>query len=334
MVEKTTITLLIFTRNDLDAALERIHSYGRFFDSVMLLDSSDPVHYSVYSSEIINSGAAINRAIPLGDTDLLRPFASSLMRTDRVFELDTDERISSCLLENIHDFDMYEACSIARNELDLNTYRRLLRLYNPKKLRFDGPSFSFPLVDGAVGFPSRKFCIMHDAVFSSFLESRSRRDRYFTIESLERPFTGQYLANSLTIKFGKASVRPLYVEKLIGDPDKPLARPAVMFSLLLESLSELFMGGSPSWAIFRLKYGIQKLRYMEALPVEERTLRNSVAAEIRAYGGLVRYLGLDNPSVVKQLTETYDWKSSVSAVISYLSYFRYRNGHPAAAMST
>ncbi len=326
------ITLLIFTRNDLDAAVSKIHDYASCFDSVVVVDSSDPEHASSHSCAIAGSGASLHRAIPLGGPDLLRPFAASVIRTERVLELDTDESISDYLLEHMHDLDIYAACSIARLERELNTYKRLLRLYDPGRIKFTGPSFSFPSVEGQVGFPDKRFCIIHNTSFVDYLESRSRRERHFMVESLERPFTRQYLVDSLALRLGRIRIRPPLASKLIGGGDKQLSDPAILLSLFVESLSELMMGGSPSWAIFRLKYGVEKLRYMADLPPEEATLRNSIAAQVRESGGLVRYLGLDSPATVRGLTESYDWKSDPQSVIAFLSLFRFRNGHPATTM--
>lgn len=326
-------TLLMFTRNDLDAASVLASRYGHLFSRTLIVDSSDPQHHLHYTQPLRDRGADVHRALPLGDPDLLRPYAVSLVSTDRVFELDTDESISNHLMDNLHHLDRYDACILPRFERRLGAYTRLLRIYDPRKIRFINPSYSFPAVDGQVGVPDRRYCVIHEADYSVYLSSRSRRSRHFMIESLERPFTRQYVINSLSLKVGSKRLKPPGLRVIIGTPGRPVCDAAVVFSLLIEFCTLILTSGSYAWAKFMLSYGLEKLEYMNSLSPEEKALRYAIARDIRTCGSLISYLGLGDPGIVSSLTGSFDWSLDPPSLVMMLARYRYERGYPMDAMT-
>ena len=319
-----SLGLLTYTLNDLPAALPNLEQLRPYVTESIVIDSSTPDHVDRWRPEVERRGGRIVRVLPLCSSDLLRPFAVSEVRSDRVVEIDTDEAPTDAFLDRLGHLGDADAYVVPRYEAQLRMFTAQLRVYRPSALRFAGPSYGFPIVQGSVGTLDRREHLVHRADFAKYLDQRGRRERNFLQDSLQRPYTRAFFEDASTLRLRGVAVAPPGSHRLASPPDAPLGAPALETALLVRYLLDLAVRGGPSWARFQYRYDRAKQEYLRALPAEERALRTGAAEAIRRAGGLIPYLELDDAARVRRWTEAFDWTRTGPEVLRDLVRDRYR----------
>ncbi len=324
-----SLGLLTYTLNDLPAALPNLERLRPYVTESVVIDSSTPAHVDRWRPEVERLGGRIVRVLPLCSSDLLRPFAATEVRSDRVVEIDTDEEPTGALLDRLGRLGDADAYVVPRYEAQLRMFTAQLRVYRPSALRYVGPSYGFPNVQGTVETLDRREHLVHRADFTKYLEQRGRWERNFLQDSLQRPYTHAFFEDSLTLRLRGFALVPPGLHRLASPPEVPLGAAALEAALLFRYILDLTVRGGPSWARFQYRYDRAKLRYIRALPAEERALRTEAAEEIRRAGGLIRYLGLDDAGRIRRWTESFDWTRTGPEVLRELVRERYRDASKA-----
>lgn len=296
---------------------------------VFILDSSEPQKFEEMKGSL-DPKWCVKRVLPLGNSEFARPYAASLVSSGMILEVDADEIVTPQLMKKLTSLSNHDAFILPRFEKQLNAYTHHLRLYDPRKIRFGGPSYGFPRVDGTVGILERKFCLIHKADFSNYLSGR-KRDSYLLWESYERPFTRQYLVAALSLSFGSFTLSFPCLHTMMGEKsgDVALSNAGIHAAIYLEFLKNMIQCRSLLWSKFQFRYTQEKLKYLLQLPAEVYQKRMEISSEIRKSGGLIRYLGLDEPSRISCLSADFDWKTSAAEVLELMISYRHRNGIPA-----
>src|SRR2546430_1022567 len=145
--------------------------------------------------------------------------------------------------------------SVALLMLNLNEPERIVR--NLRSMQ--GAVDEIEIVD-------RSSPAVHHANYESYLEDKSRAERYFMIENIERPFNRRYLQEALTLRLGGRSVSIPFADRLQDRPDTPLSSSTARGAVEIEFLRDLLMGKGLRAASFNRRYAFRKWRFFLALP--------------------------------------------------------------------
>ncbi|HYT01152.1 MAG TPA: glycosyltransferase [Thermoplasmata archaeon] len=324
-----SVAVLIFCLNEVEGVLRNIRSMQEFVDEIILVDSSSPEDHEALRSLASPYSAKIYHALPLGFPEPLRPFGLSKVESDYALILDADEEASVGLRSDLRDLHEHEAYVLPRLEEGLRSYTYHLRLLRPAAVRFRYRSFDFPEVLGHIGHLDKSRRLIHHADYSNYLTEKARAQRYFTIENVERPFNRQYGRESLTTRFTRRSVSVPLTRGLLVPPETPLSSRMIGVLINFEFLRDMVLGKGLRAASFNRRYSLGKRRFLLGLSDAERDFLQAAAIEVQRSGGLFRYLGLDNPAYVDQLTRSFQWNLRGIDVYKNLLRYRLNYGEPA-----
>src|SRR5207245_5281932 len=132
--------------------------------------------------------------------------------------------------------------------------------------------------------------------YRNYFLDKSRAERYFTIENVERPFTWLYLGDSLEIRMQHRSLSSPFLNWIRPNLDAMLPRPMVLWTIEVECLRDLLLGKGIKAASFNRRYSLGKFRFLHSLPESERNRLLALTRDLQACGGLFDYLALSEPN--------------------------------------
>lgn len=155
------LALLIFSRNDVEAAVNLASSMYNIADEIVLIDSSDAKNRKFLLSQVTRlqmSKLKIHYAIALGYPDPLRMWALKKCTSDWVLLLDTDENPSKKLREDIKHIisdSGADALNIKRYEevsdAKINKFFTWqIRLFKKNKVTYGGLLHEQPIINGKI----------------------------------------------------------------------------------------------------------------------------------------------------------------------------------------
>ncbi|MCI4365983.1 MAG: glycosyltransferase family 2 protein [Thermoplasmata archaeon] len=321
---RPSISLLIFNRGDPTEALELVRQLSDRFDEVVVIDSSAHEGWEALLRGLRAPKERAVRVIPTGYTDLLLPFGVGEITSEWVFYCDPDEEPSSDLLRRFQHLELADGFVVRRWERTLNAYTSHLRLFRRRCFFAPNPAYAFPEIRGTLSKLPRNERIVHHRDFRSDVEGYLAR--YMDLESFERPVDRFWFRDVLGARPGASGAGARTATT--PSPPLPLSGPAAALAALLSALRELLRSGSPAWARFQWTYHRARAQFMGALPSEERTRRAEITFAARRAGGLIRYLGFDDPGYVRRLSQGFTWDVEGNAVLHRLIDYRFAHGIP------
>lgn len=165
------VSVLIFSRNDLGNLLDLIESVYTTADEIVLIDSSDWKTRQRLLREKEKGGlnkVRIFYVVPMGYPDPLRAYGLSKCRNRWVLLVDTDERISEKLREELKmiiGIDSANAFAIKRYENFVgdgkpSIFTWQIRLFRKDRVEFKGLLHEQPIVRGALEKLEDRECFM------------------------------------------------------------------------------------------------------------------------------------------------------------------------------
>jgi hypothetical protein len=302
------LTLVTFSRNDIEGVLRSLVELRSSFQEIIVVDSSGPAPRARLHQALRPTTERICAALPVGNVDLLRPFALAQASRDRVLLLDSDESLSSALKLALPTLTEADGYVIPRREDAIGGYSYHLRLFRRSKAQYSGRSHAFPVIDGPVRTLPRSLHIVHHAPRTAeYWQTADRAHRYLLSDFLERPYDQSYWSEVVGRGLG-------------GETGllRPLSNPQILLAHLAESATELLRTGSLGMARFRWEQGRLRRGYFWSLPPTRRAWLLQTAIEVRKSGGLTRYLGMDNVDYVQWLTRTIDPSNDGPSVLDFL----------------
>ena len=318
--------LLTFCRNDVSGVLQNVELLRQFLDEVVVVDSSSPAQRETLARALRPPRERWCAAPPLGVGDLLRPFGVARMQSERVLQLDSDEVLSKALLDSLPTLNDADAYVVPRWEAGARGFTYHMRLFRRRSVSYSGPSYGYPHVSGVTRILPRRLHIVHNApVGRKYWEQGNRARRYLLPDLLERPYDGEYFRQALGLGSSLGTERPGSgrVRRF-----RELSGPAVRLVLVLEAARTLLASQSPGLARFRLEQGRQRIAMWNALSPEEKTWTTYVALQVSAAGGLIRYLGIDDPAYMDLLNESFDSATDGPELLRFLLRVRSEKGRP------
>ncbi len=193
MIHLQRLSVLIFSKDDVDNAISLIKDVSAIADQIVLVDSSSTSNLGRLEAFRKNSGLTrleIFHTIALGYADPLRMFGLHRCRHDWVLHLDTDERVNDALKNDVkrvvsgteaHAFAIkrYEEAHLNGETTSFFTWQ--IRLYNRNFVRFKGITHEQPIVDGTVERLDDKYQMLHIAE----LQGKASQE-YTKMEMFER----------------------------------------------------------------------------------------------------------------------------------------------------
>jgi len=324
-----SVALLMFNLNEPDGIVRNLRSMQGVVDEIVIVDSSPPADHETLLRLTSPFSVKVYHVLPLGFPEPLRPFGASKVESDYALILDADEESSERLKADLRKLNSDDAYVLPRFEEQLRSYTFHLRLFRPTGVRYCKRSFDFPEVDGRVGRLGKSHRIVHHANYGNYFEEKSRAERYFTIENVERPFNRRYLQEALTLRFRGRSVAIPFADRVQDRPDAPLSSPSARGVVEIEFLRDLVMGKGLRAASFNRRYSLRKWQFLLGLPASERSFLFALAQDVQHSGGLFAYLGVDNPAYLEKLTTSFHWDLRGIDVYRNLLRFRFRYRKPA-----
>lgn len=316
----------MYSRNDVDGVLRNVRTLRPSIAEVVVVDSSDPPQRARLAEGLRPPGERICPAPPLGNIDLLRPYGLAQMSTDRVLQLDADEVPSPALVAHLSELDAAEAYVLPRWEEGARGYTYHLRLVRRTHVRYAGPSYGFPQVDGTTTVLARPFRLVHSAAPGErYWSDGDRRRRYLPSDLLERPYDRRYLRRTVRGRAGPADPAP--------DPARPRSEPplspgATRLVLWIEAARSFLTSGSWGIARMRLEQGRQRRIFWERLTSDQQRWFTDTAPSVRTAGGLVGFLGFDDVAYVERLSRTFGPEIDGPSLLDFLLHERSRTGRP------
>src|SRR5712691_2166758 len=323
-----SVGLLMFNLNDHAGTLRNVQSLYRSVDEIVVVDSSSPDEYEMLTGLCRGYPVRIYRVLPLGFAEPLRPFGISKATSDYVLVLDADEEVAEPLRSDLRKLTDCDSYVVPRFEEQLRSYTYHLRLFRRRSVRYRGRSFDFPDVTGRIGWLGKSHRISHHVDYRNYFLDKSRAERYFTIENVERPFTWRYLRDSLEIRMRHRSLSSPFLNWIRPNLDAMLSGPMVRWTIEVECLRDVLLGKGIKAASFNRRYSLGKFRFLHSLREAERDRLLAIARDLQACGGLFEYLGLRDPSYLEKLTASFNWDLRGIEVYRRLLDYRFTHGRP------
>ena len=206
------LSVLIFSRNDIDSVLGLIGHIYDIADEIILVDSSIREKHKIILDEKLKkklSKLKVFYAIALGYPDMLRTWALKKCRYRWVLLIDTDERLSARLKKDIKRIIQdrrYAAFGIKRyEEVRSNQVNAFftwqVRLFDKNKIEYKGVPHDQPMIDGKTHKLPEEYWMEHQLEFKNYKRSYD----YSHIEKFERYSYKTY--NRMMLEyFGRATL--------------------------------------------------------------------------------------------------------------------------------
>ncbi|MCI4347271.1 MAG: hypothetical protein L3J97_01465 [Thermoplasmata archaeon] len=319
----STLALLMFNRNEGSGIRANVRALDAVVDEALLVDSSDPEEFQRLNSDLGSTKVRVLRAFPMGCTEPLRQWALRHVAADRVLSLDSDEEAAPELIRAVRTLDSADGYFLPRREESLGAYSYQLRLHRRGFLAYRGTIHEAPRINGRTERLLPPLEIVHHADYRDYLGAARRGEGYLLIEAYERPFTPRHLRQEYrgflaraVLGTGDAAISPAQAWLLIASHRLRRYNP-------LNGLRGDFLTGK-----YLARYVRARFEWFRAMSESERRLAVAVAGEIESAGGVVKYLGLDRPGYIEQLTETFPWNQEGAAVLRGLLVYRHQFGAP------
>jgi len=341
---KDGISLLSFSKDDIDNIKELIEDMYNYVDEIVLIDSSNKENKKrLFDFKKKNNykKLKIYWVVPLGFVEPLRMYGINKCSFEWVLYLDTDEELS-CLfkkdIRNIISNGKSDGFMVFRHEKLNGKFSHVtsqLRLFKKDRIIFRGAIHecaelnSFETLD-------KKYYILHKSDCNE-----EKFERYFKIESYISRISYKYLIDEF--KNLKSVLLPIYLFfsikiKLLKLENKELSffdyilfyifqKIATKIKLLKSKNKKLLYfdhshsnqitrnlisyftqrSFSTSWKSikFNFLYYFNKLIYFNKFKVPDKLVQFNISQKIQSAGGVINFLNLNNDTTIKILNHKY-----------------------------
>lgn len=311
------ISTLIFSCNDIPNTIDLIKDIDPVSNEIVVIDSSDKNEKKLLHSEkkrLKLDKVKIFDGIAIGAAPL-RMYGLKNCNYEWVLNIDTDERICDVLKKDVKRIikdPKVNAYAIKRyeNVKDNNNksaFTWQLRLLRKEKVAYKGYIHELADVKGVTQKLPEEYHINHE---TSKRISESKLDRYFLIESMQSRLSYERLLKLCKDRNLPPHLLNVYIALLHRSKSEELTKNEYKFFLINYSFIVLFANTFPfmfpkrylGWdGSLPYNYNMKKINYFFSIPAEERRKRFEISQEIFNSDGVINYLHLSNPDVIKRL---------------------------------
>ena len=326
-----SLALLMFNLNQNEGVIRNINLLKDIVDEVLIVDSSTEANYlDLYSAVKQNSTIQIIRIFPIGYVEPFRMLAIKSIKSDIVLYLDADEEPNIQLLTFLKKLEniSIEICGfyVLRYDVKSRFYEYLLRVFRNNCVEFKGTIHETPTITGKTMKLDDDVFILHNNHDES---EPHNRFQYMVVESYERPFTKFYLTN---LSGGRKFYRTIMTEKNEIIPILSAYLITILETLLTFALNcvtaDHLRKRAYRKAKFVFHYNVAKAKFFYGLKERDKIIRIRISEEIIRWGGVIKYLNLDDPKYVENLTKSFRWNKRGVEVFEILVKYRFESGKP------
>lgn len=320
------VTLLIFSRNDTLAARELVSDMLNYVSEIVIIDSSEKEEHIEFKkwAEKMNHGLVrVYYIIPLGYPDMLRPYALTKCSNQWIIMLDVDERASLFLKENLTKIiseDLSDVFAIFRYEGNKDgrklssLHSAQVRIFKKDFLEEKGIIHRLPTSKGRFMVLPREYYILHLVAGKT-----NRNEEYGKMDVLSRLSYGD-----LPNKFFNISRYILHFGNKITLTNE-LSNIDYLFYFFVKEVYSALITRNLGRLLESLGNSIRQTKKVVILKSQPDSKVFFEISKIINHIGLVKFLGLDDPSIVENLTEQYsNGPLKGSDLLKYLLKSRYQ----------
>jgi hypothetical protein len=320
----STLCLLTYSRNDVEGVLRNLVALRPLLAEFVVIDSSGPTERAKLEAALQPPRERLYAALPLGNSDLLRPFGLAKCVSERVLQLDSDETLSPALKDELPRLTTADAYVVPRWEVGARGFTYHMRIFRRRSVSYIGPSHGFPRVVGHTEVLPRRLHFIHQSEPARrYWNQNDRKRRYLLSDFLERPYDWRYFQRLLGLSANARRDQPGIPSGSISiDPLTPVAKTIVF----VEAVRMLILSQSPGLAQFVIEQARQRSYAWRSMNADQRDWLAEVARAVRASGGLVQYLRLADEAYVESLNRAFGPNVDGPRLLAFLLSVRARSG--------
>ena len=309
------LSILIFSKDDTEKAIDTIHEVYDFADEIIVVDQSSSKNKNLLLSEKRKKHLIklkVVNALPLGYVGPLFRYGENKCLCKWILMLDTDEKPNEFFKNNIRKeletskaqgLNVYFKSKDAQKGISYDEYR--LKIYQKGTMEYDGILHQIPSINGKVQDLNPSFVLFHDF---NYVNNEKKLERYFKIEAFTNRITYKDVLDLMQKRSMNSSVLKLYFrlkgvknELELTKFDYIILQTLYMFLVyLLEFPRQSFKS-----TMFTIWYNNKKFDYFFSSNPAERQNQLEISREIKKNKGVINYLGFNNDAVVDNLYEKF-----------------------------
>lgn len=340
------LTLLIFSRNDIDKALGLIKELYETTDEIVLMDSSDKAQRKDLREKAKNLKKVRSfYTVPLGYPDPMRMYGLTKCRREWVLLLDTDEKLSEDLKKEVNGLiNSTDADAFAIRRLEEASGQKAkgsyvtwqIRLFKKDRVSFSGLRHEQAVVKGKLlRLHDDKYYMSHLEEVRGSTDSESIKLRSFderlSYQTYNKRFL-EYLAKFSVPKgdvketaLGKFFMSSLLLYQRIGRK-KPESEVSNLDYFALNMLKEIgfTLNGRPLGRMLDvIPYNVARIKTIKEWKASENARESFEISKIINRIGIIKFLDLDKESTIKRLNRLYKDKKKGIGLLVELLYEKY-----------
>ncbi|MCL4383331.1 MAG: hypothetical protein M1168_02350 [Candidatus Marsarchaeota archaeon] len=341
---KNQLSIIIFSRNDVEDAFELIKDVYSICNEVVVIDQSDDQkHKFLINKKKENNFKKLKifYSIALGDPAPLRMWGLSKCSGNWVFLIDTDERLNEDLkrdIKKIINVKNVDGFAIKRFE-KFNDRQKFIgftwqiRLYRKNKAEYKGLTHELANINGTVERLQEKYFMNHNINYNARPREYGKLDKFYfrmSYNTMNQEISENIYKfmlfknkNNFIIKIIN-SIIVLYEKLGFKKPEKELSNiDYFMFYLIKNSGFSKRLSNKIN-LIDIIKSGINLLKQIKKWKKEEDSKDVFEISKIINKIGIIKFLGLNKDSVISALIKKYKNKPQGIDLLIYLLKNRYR----------
>lgn len=314
--KKNRISTLVFTRNNANSIRPLVEQAVIFSDEIVIIDSSDRKHLPYLQSiNCLSDKVKVHFAPALGYVEPLRMYGISKCSSEWILNLDADEMLSSDFVRDIGSitqaatagcFSILRINKTIEGKIDSKEFI-MNRLFRSDRFTYKGYIHEEP---GFSGRPERLTPIynivhIHEEFSKDILREIPVEAYYNRVAYRDLPTESRWsnrIRSPILLRFLRvyARLKGRRIDSELSFSDYLM----YAFSFLLPLVYPLNWRFAKSRIGFT-RYQIIKFVSFHRVGADERMWQFRLATKIRQSGGVIRFLSLDDESVINKLYKQY-----------------------------
>lgn len=339
------ISLLVFSRNDTEKAINVIKGLYNFVDEVVLVDCSDSEYRAIIYKNKKNLGLSrlrVFHTVAVGDSSPFKTYALRRCKYDWVLQLDTDEDVNHEFKKDLRRIIGRAKCSAffikrfeeVTQDKDSNVFSRQIRLYKRKDIEFSGIFHRLPVVYGKIETLPDKYYMNHMSEF----KTRKRLHREFKFERFSYSTFNNNLENYLlNPNFPKGVIKKAVATSILSairlgerirakDMNGEISNFDYFLFFIIITGGYAFMGRDSYRILHLFPEGLAYVTKINRWKQDPDSKEIFEIAKIIDRIGIIKYLGLDKDKTVEMVNRKYARSEQGIALLTRLLKERYENG--------
>jgi len=317
-VNRNTVSLLIFTYNDLWKICNSFSYYLNYVDEIIVVDSTRPENESKCLETMNNEKIKVYKAPAFGFVEPLRAFGIGKCKSDFILNIDADESVSADLLQDLkkiisnNSYNRYSILRINRYQEDGTIFNKEFisnRLFRKGTLSYKGYVHEPPLTSFKAKKLDKKYYITNvrkemKTAASNALKASMFVDRMSFHDLIEfiKLYYGKFVESFIN------SIFFIDIKMRKKDENKELSKFEYhLFTAIFFFLSVLKNGIFIRTRNYHYFYRYLWKKYDSFFSVDKVTAeyQYKISRLVRDSGGIINFLQLDKDETISELYKEF-----------------------------